>query len=84
MCSSDLIARYFFINAMTTILAVVFLYSPETKPAAIAILNLDEAGEMGAAAACAVMIVGVNALATLGFMALSAVVDRRTQAWRRP
>jgi iron(III) transport system permease protein len=25
------IARYFFINAMTTISAVVFLYSPETK-----------------------------------------------------
>ena len=39
------IARYFFINAMTTISAVVFLYSPETKVAAIAILNLDEAGE---------------------------------------
>jgi iron(III) transport system permease protein len=28
------IARYFFINAMTTISAVVFLYSPETKVAA--------------------------------------------------
>ena len=77
------IARYFFINAMTTISAVVFLYSPETKPAAIAILNLDEAGEMGAAAACAVMIAAANALATVGFMALSAVVDRRTQAWKR-
>ena len=38
---------------------------------------------MGAAAACAVMIVGVNALATLGFMALSAVVDKRTQVWKR-
>jgi iron(III) transport system permease protein len=50
------IARYFFINAMTTISAVVFLYSPETKVASIAILNLDEAGEMGAAAAMAVLI----------------------------
>jgi iron(III) transport system permease protein len=39
------IARYFFVNAMTTISAVVFLYSPETKVASIAILNLDEAGE---------------------------------------
>ena len=35
------IARYFFINAMTTISAVVFLYSSETKVASIAILNLD-------------------------------------------
>ncbi|MEO8922669.1 MAG: putative 2-aminoethylphosphonate ABC transporter permease subunit, partial [Caldimonas sp.] len=50
------IARYFFVNAMTTISAVVFLYSPDTKVAAIAILNLDEAGEAGAAAACAVLI----------------------------
>jgi iron(III) transport system permease protein len=76
------IARYFFINAMTTISAVVFLYSPETKVASIAILNLDEAGEIGAAAAMAVLIAAANALATLLFMALSWWVDRRTQAWR--
>ena len=50
------IARYFFINAMTTISAVVFLYSPDTKVASIAILNLDEAGDTGPAAACAVLI----------------------------
>ena len=78
------IARYFFINAMTTISAAVFLYSPETKVAAIAILNLDEAGEIGAAAACAVMIAAANTVATLLFMALSWWVDRRTQAWKQP
>lgn len=78
------IARYFFINAMTTISAVVFLYSPDTKVASIAILNLDEAGEIGAAAAMAMLIVAANAVATLLFMGLSWVVDRRTQAWRKP
>ncbi len=78
------IARYFFINAMTTISAVVFLYSPETKVAAIAILNLDEAGEIGAAAAMAILIAGANTVATLLFMALGAWVDRRTQAWKAP
>ena len=76
------IARYFFINAMTTISAVVFLYSPETKVAAIAILNLDEAGEMGAAAAMAVMIAAASGCATLLFMALARWAERRTQAWR--
>ncbi len=76
------IARYFFINAMTTISAVVFLYSPETKVAAIAILNLDEAGEIGAAAAMAVLITATSSVAMLLFMALAWVVDRRTQAWR--
>jgi iron(III) transport system permease protein len=78
------ISRYFFINAMTTISAVVFLYSPETKLAAIAILNLDEAGEIGAAAAMAVLIAAANAVATLLFMALSHWVDKRTQAWKNP
>jgi len=78
------IARYFFINAMTTISAVVFLYSPETKVASIAILNLDEAGEIGAAAAMAVLIVAANTVATLLFTVLSWWVDRRTQAWKQP
>ena len=63
------IARYFFINAMTTISAVVFLYSPDTKVASIAILNLDEAGEAGAAAACAVLITAASTVVTLLFMA---------------
>jgi len=78
------IARYFFVNAMTTISAVVFLYSPQTKVAAIAILNLDEAGETGAAAACAVMIAAASTVVTLLFMLLGRVVDRKTQAWRAP
>ncbi|MBL8327099.1 MAG: putative 2-aminoethylphosphonate ABC transporter permease subunit [Rubrivivax sp.] len=76
------IARYFFVNAMTTISAVVFLYSPETKVASIAILNLDEAGDMGAAAACAVLIVAASAVATLLFWVLARIVERRTQAWK--
>jgi iron(III) transport system permease protein len=77
------IARYFFINAMTTISAVVFLYSPETKVASIAILNLDEAGDTGAAAAMAVLIAAASTVATLLFMALSWFVQRRTQAWKQ-
>ncbi len=76
------IARYFFINAMTTISAVVFLYSPDTKVASIAILNLDEAGEIGAAAAMAVLIGLASTVATLLFMLLGWFVNKRTQAWR--
>jgi len=76
------IARYFFINAMTTISAVVFLYSPETKVASIAILNLDEAGEMGAAAAMAVLIAVASSVAMLVFSAIAWWVNRRTQAWK--
>jgi iron(III) transport system permease protein len=77
------IASYFFINAMTTISAVVFLYSPDTKVASIAILNLDEAGELGAAAAMAVLIGVVSTIATLIFMALAWWINRHTQAWKK-
>lgn len=84
ICSPALvdIARYFFINAMTTISAVVFLYSPDTKVASIAILNLDESGEIGAAAAMAILIGLVSTVATLVFMLIGWLVDKRTQAWR--
>ena len=77
------VSRYFFINAMTTISAVVFLYSPDTKLASVAILNLDEAGETGAAAAMAVLIAGMSAVVTAFYLLLGRVVERRTQAWRR-
>ncbi|MGA0572044.1 putative 2-aminoethylphosphonate ABC transporter permease subunit [Variovorax sp. VNK109] len=76
------IARYFFINAMTTISAVVFLYSPETRLASLAILNMDEAGELSPAAAMAVLVTAVSGVATVLFMLLGRWVDRRTQAWR--
>ena len=84
LCAPALIdmARYFFINAMTTISAVVFLYSPETKVASIAILNLDEAGEIGAAAAMAVLIALSSTVATLLFMVLARWSNKHTQAWR--
>jgi iron(III) transport system permease protein len=51
--------------------------------AAIAILNLDEAGDIGAAAAMAVLIALISACATVFFAWLSWFVDKRTQAWRR-
>jgi iron(III) transport system permease protein len=78
------ISRYFFINAMTTISAVVFLYSPDTKVASIAILNLDEAGEPGAAAAMAVLIAATSLVVCVLYLGLGRIVERRTQKWRNP
>jgi iron(III) transport system permease protein len=84
ICTPTLIdiGRYFFINAMTTISAVVFLYSPDTKVASVAILNLDEAGDAGAAAACAVLITAASTVVSLAFVGVGALVARRTEAWR--
>jgi iron(III) transport system permease protein len=76
------ISRYFFINAMTTISAVVFLYSPDTKVASIAVLNLDEAGEQGPAAAMAVLIAATSLAACVVYLGLGWLVERTTQRWR--
>jgi iron(III) transport system permease protein len=78
------IARYLFINAMVTISAVVFLYSPDTKLASIAIIHLDEAGEIGPAAAMSTLIVATSALICLVYAAVTRLLLARTQAWRRP
>jgi len=78
------VSRYFFVNAMTTISAVVFLYTPNSKLASVAILNLDDAGEIGPASAMAVLIVATSTVVSLLYMALSAWAQRRTQAWRAP
>lgn len=77
------ISRYLFINAMTTVSAVVFLYAPETLPASVSILNLDEAGELGPAAAMATLIVATTAVFSLLHAALSHVLLGRQQAWRQ-
>jgi iron(III) transport system permease protein len=77
------IARYFFINAMTTISAVVFLYSPDTRVATMSIIRLDEAGEAGAAAACAVLVTAASSVVTVLFMLVGAWLGKTTQAWRR-
>jgi len=77
------ISRYYFVNAMTTISAVVFLYSPKTTLASISIVQLDEAGNVGSAAAMATLIVATSAVVTVLSMLLEGRLLRRTQAWRR-
>lgn len=76
------ISRYFFINAMTTISAVVFLYSPETQLASVSILNLDDAGDLGGATAMAVMITGISIVVTGIYLLIGKLVHQRTQRWR--
>lgn len=76
------ISRYYFVNAMTTISAVVFLYGPQTTLASVSILQLDEAGALGAAAAMASLIVSTSAVVTGLFFVLEWWLVRRTQRWR--
>jgi iron(III) transport system permease protein len=78
------IGMYFFLNAMVTLSAVVFLVAPGTELAAVAVLLLDDAGETAQATAMSVLIIGIGLAARLVFWALVRGVTRRTQAWRSP
>ena len=73
---------YLFVNAMTTVSAVVFLYSPQTTLASVAVLNMDDAGQLPAAAAMGMMIFYTNVVIRIAHLGVGRVIQRRTQAWR--
>ncbi len=75
---------YLFVNAMTTVSAVVFVYPPAFKLASVAVLNMDDAGDIAPAAAMGMLIVYVNvALCGLGVMMQGAAGRRRRLAHAR-
>jgi iron(III) transport system permease protein len=77
------IAIYLFVNAMTTVSAVIFIYAPDTKLASIALVNMEDNGRIAEAAAMGIMIVLTSAAVKLLQLALGRAVLARTQAWRR-
>jgi iron(III) transport system permease protein len=76
------ISMYLFLNAMTTVSAVVFLYSTNTTLASVAALNMDDQGELPFAAAMAMMIAYTCAGARILHALLTRGITLRTQAWR--
>lgn len=76
------IASFYFISAMTTVGAVIFLYAPHTKLASIAVVAMDDTGDTAPAAALCVIIM----LTCMAFSLLQWVLDRvlrdRMQSWR--
>ncbi|MDQ6433498.1 putative 2-aminoethylphosphonate ABC transporter permease subunit [Mesorhizobium sp. LHD-90] len=76
------ISIYLFVNAMTTVSAVVFLYSTHTQLASVAVLNMDDAGDVAPAAAMGMMIFYTNAGVRILHALFSRVVLKRTQSWR--
>ena len=77
------ISIYLFVNAMTTVSAVVFLWGPQTHLASVAVLNMDDQGDVAPAAAMAMMIVYTSATVRIAYGLLTRGIERRTQAWRR-
>ncbi len=76
------ISIYLFLNAMTTVSAVIFLYSPTTKVASVAAIHMDELGEVASAAAMAMLIVYACLAVRLIHLLVTRGLLHRLQAWR--
>lgn len=73
---------YYFVNAMVTVSAVIFLYSPDLKLAAVAIVNMEDAGDTAAAAAMSALVILTSVGVRLLYEVVARELNRRTQRWR--
>lgn len=73
------ISFYFFVNSLTTISALVFLYTPESMPASIFMLQISDTGNAAAASAVGSCILALALAGRLGYSLL-----RRGFARTRP
>jgi len=76
------IAIYFFVNAMTTVSAVVFIYSYNTHLASVAVLNMDDAGDIAPATAMGMMIFYTNVFVRVAYVLLTKKILVKFQSWR--
>ena len=76
------VSIYLFVNAMTTVSGVIFLYSYDTTLASVSAIHLDEQGEVAKAAAMAMLIVYVSVAVRLTHTIITKKILRKTQAWR--
>lgn len=77
------ISLYFFVNAMTTVSAVIFLYSANLKLASVAVVNMDDAGDTAPAAAMSMLIFFTCLGVRLLYDWLARSLQAQTQAWTK-
>lgn len=75
---------YLFVNAMTTVAAVIFLYSARTQVAAITIVNWNTGGALAPSAAMSTVLLITSASVWLLRAWVSSRLARRMQAWKEP
>jgi len=76
------IAMYLFVSSMATVSAVIFLYSPATRLASVAVVDMADFGYEAAASAMCMLIVLTNIGVRLLSEGVSHIFRKRTQAWR--
>ncbi|WP_373501260.1 putative 2-aminoethylphosphonate ABC transporter permease subunit [Desulfococcus sp.] len=75
------IGMYYFVNAMATVSAVIFLYSADIPLASVAIANMDDAGDTAAACAMSILVILTNLLVRLFYGWMTRGIKKRSQAW---
>lgn len=73
---------YLFLRSMTTLSAVIFLYTSETMLASIAVIHIDETGRVASAAAMAMLIVYACLAVRLLHYLVSTKMMGRSVNWR--
>lgn len=77
------IFMYYFVNSMVTVSAIVFLYNTTNKPAAIAILNMDDNGDYAAAAAMSILILLINIIMRLIYELVNLKLTKKVDRWKK-
>lgn len=77
------IFMYYFVNSMVTVSAIVFLYNTTNKPAAIAILNMDDNGDYAAAAAMSILILLINIIMRLIYELVNIKLTKKVDRWKK-
>jgi iron(III) transport system permease protein len=75
------IGMFYFVNAMATVSAVIFLYSADLPLASVAVANMDDAGDIAPACAMSILIVLTNLCVRIGYTTLTRGIKKRSQAW---
>ncbi|USK61611.1 putative 2-aminoethylphosphonate ABC transporter permease subunit [Peribacillus asahii] len=73
---------YFFVNAMVTVSAVIFLYTADFKLAAISIVNMDDAGNLASAAAMSVLIIATNITVRVLYESVTKILRKKNNKWQ--
>lgn len=72
---------FFFVNSMTTVSAVIFLYNVDLPLASVAIANMDDAGDLAPACAMGVLIMLVNLTMRIIKSVLGHFLSKQHGAW---
>ena len=76
------IGMYYFVNSMATVSAVIFLYSADIPLAAVAIANMDDAGDVAPACAMSILVILTNLAVRILYGWLTRGIRQKSRAWK--